>query len=193
MRTRAHTHIHTHRQTLAQMPHRRSPSHTRTLSLCCCQIKAWKAHKGGGSRRADFDAGLCFVYLQQAGQRISKSGELFQGARVPHTGPDNGQGGGRPGEGGRGVREPRQRVSVAGVFSRAIEYHTQDLAIAKEVGDRAGEGKAYGNLGDAYQSQGDFSKAIKYHGPPKQPRMVRTFLKVHTRPRLAYALRCRGY
>ena len=27
--------------------------------------------------------------------------------------------------------------------------------------------------------------------PPKQPRMVRTFLKVHTRPRLAHALRCR--
>jgi hypothetical protein len=32
--------------------------------------------------------------------------------------------------------------------------------IAKEVGDRAGE---YGNLGNAYGSQGDFSKAIKYH------------------------------
>ena len=29
--------------------------------------------------------------------------------------------------------------------------------------------------------------------PLKQPRMVRTFLKLHTRPRLAYALRCRGY
>jgi hypothetical protein len=29
--------------------------------------------------------------------------------------------------------------------------------------------------------------------PPKQPRMVRTFLKVHTRSRLAYALQCRGY
>jgi hypothetical protein len=28
--------------------------------------------------------------------------------------------------------------------------------------------------------------------PPKQPRMVRTFLKVHTRPRLAYALRGGG-
>jgi hypothetical protein len=27
----------------------------------------------------------------------------------------------------------------------------------------------------------------------KQPRMVRAFLKIHTRPRLAYALRCRGY
>jgi hypothetical protein len=29
--------------------------------------------------------------------------------------------------------------------------------------------------------------------PPKQSRMVRTFLKVHTRPRLANALMCRGY
>jgi hypothetical protein len=28
---------------------------------------------------------------------------------------------------------------------------------------------------------------------PKQSRMVRTFLKVHARPRLEYALRCRGY
>ena len=31
------------------------------------------------------------------------------------------------------------------------------------MGDRAGEGRAYGNLGIAYESQGDFSQAIKYH------------------------------
>ena len=36
-----------------------------------------------------------------------------------------------------------------GSFSKAIEYHTQRLAIAKEVGDRAGEGRAYANLGSA--------------------------------------------
>jgi hypothetical protein len=30
------------------------------------------------------------------------------------------------------------------------------------VGDRAREGRAYGNLG-IYQSQGDFSKAIEHH------------------------------
>ena len=36
-----------------------------------------------------------------------------------------------------------------GDFNKAIEYHTLDLAIAKEVGDRAGEGTAYGNLGNA--------------------------------------------
>jgi tetratricopeptide (TPR) repeat protein len=37
------------------------------------------------------------------------------------------------------------------------------MAIAKEVGDRAGEGAAYGNLGNAYRSQGDYTKAIEYH------------------------------
>ncbi|XP_078380662.1 uncharacterized protein LOC144663550 isoform X1 [Oculina patagonica] len=35
--------------------------------------------------------------------------------------------------------------------------------IAKEVGDTAGEGRAYGNLGCAYGSLGDFKKAIEYH------------------------------
>jgi tetratricopeptide (TPR) repeat protein len=51
-----------------------------------------------------------------------------------------------------------------GDYEKAIEYHTQHLAIAKEVGDRAGEGRAYGNLGIAYQSQGDFSNAVEHHG-----------------------------
>ncbi len=35
--------------------------------------------------------------------------------------------------------------------------------IAKEVGDRAGEGGAYGNLGNVHQSLGEFSQEIKYH------------------------------
>jgi len=50
-----------------------------------------------------------------------------------------------------------------GSFSKALEHHKEHLTMAKEVGDRAGEGKAYANLGIAYQSQGDFSKAIEYH------------------------------
>ena len=37
------------------------------------------------------------------------------------------------------------------------------MKIAKEIGDRAGEGKAYGNLGNAYDSLGDSQKAIEYH------------------------------
>ena len=31
------------------------------------------------------------------------------------------------------------------------------------MGDRAGEGRAYCNLGNAYHSLGDFQKAIDYH------------------------------
>jgi tetratricopeptide (TPR) repeat protein len=32
------------------------------------------------------------------------------------------------------------------------------------LGDRAGEGGTYGNLGNVYQSQGDYAMAIEYHG-----------------------------
>ena len=45
-----------------------------------------------------------------------------------------------------------------GLF-QAIEHHTQDLTIAKEVGDRAGKGKAYYSLGDYSKA----TKDIKYH------------------------------
>ena len=48
-----------------------------------------------------------------------------------------------------------------GDFRKAIEYHERHLKISKEVGDRAGEGKAYCNLGKAYDSLGDFQKAIE--------------------------------
>ena len=54
-------------------------------------------------------------------------------------------------------------VTSTCAHARARFSNTQDLAIAKEVGDRVGEGAAYGNLGNAYQSQGDFSQAIEYH------------------------------
>ena len=37
------------------------------------------------------------------------------------------------------------------------------MKIAKEIGGRAGEGRAYGNLGNAYQSLGDYQKVIEYH------------------------------
>ena len=50
-----------------------------------------------------------------------------------------------------------------GDFRKAIEYHERHLKISKEVGDRAGERKAYCNLGNSYHSLGYFQKAIEYH------------------------------
>ena len=37
------------------------------------------------------------------------------------------------------------------------------MKIAKEIGDRAGEGRGYGHLGNAYDSLGDYRKAMEYH------------------------------
>jgi len=47
---------------------------------------------------------------------------------------------------------------------KSIDYFEKQLKIAREIGDRGGEGPAYGNLGNAYRSLGDYRKAIKYHG-----------------------------
>ena len=52
---------------------------------------------------------------------------------------------------------------MSDTIQEAIEYHKKNLAIAQEVGDRAGERRAYCNFGNAYQSIGQFQKAIKCH------------------------------
>ena len=48
-------------------------------------------------------------------------------------------------------------------IEQTIEHHEKRLEIAIEVGNRVGEGNAYGNLGIAYRSLGDFRKAIEHH------------------------------
>ena len=50
-----------------------------------------------------------------------------------------------------------------GDFQRAIDYQEKHLSIAKDVGNRAGEGHAYCNLGNAYRNLDDFQRAIEYH------------------------------
>ena len=50
-----------------------------------------------------------------------------------------------------------------GDFKTAIDYHERHLKIAKEVGNKVGEGSAYNSLGNAYQDLGDFKTAIDYH------------------------------
>ncbi len=50
-----------------------------------------------------------------------------------------------------------------GQYQLAIDYHQQRLTIAREIGDRRGEGNALGNLGNAYDSLGQYQLAIDYH------------------------------
>ena len=47
--------------------------------------------------------------------------------------------------------------------SQAIKYNKQEITIAKELGDRSGEGTAYSNLGNTYRNLGNFKQAIENH------------------------------
>ena len=102
------------------------------------------------------------VYYTLHAAHICRWG-TFPRPSVPQGAPDKGNAGGGSGGGGHGVWEPRQRVQICGGLEQGHRVPRAELAIAKEVGDRAGEGSAYANLGVAYQSQGAFSKAIEYH------------------------------
>jgi len=50
-----------------------------------------------------------------------------------------------------------------GETRRAIEFYEQRLAIAREIGDRRGEGNALGNLGNAYADLGETRHAIEFY------------------------------
>ena len=164
-----------------------APSPTRTLCLCCCQIKAWRAgHKGEcvAAARADTRTAAKPTADQM---RVAAAGGLILEDGLRRHVKMLGQLAGAADWLGVASHERAARVVAAAVrtsmpgiasfvysalgnaygslgdSNKAIEYHTQHLAIAKEVGDRAGEGAAYANLGCAYASQGDYAKAIEYH------------------------------
>jgi tetratricopeptide (TPR) repeat protein len=46
-----------------------------------------------------------------------------------------------------------------GQVEQAIAYYQQALAIAREIGDRRGEGNHAWNLGLVYEKQGDYAQA----------------------------------
>jgi hypothetical protein len=64
-----------------------------------------------------------------------------------------------------GTRQSAWLLLVLGPSLNHIQFCAtpRQHLIAKEVGGRAGEGRAYANLGISYQSMGAFSKAIEYH------------------------------
>ena len=51
---------------------------------------------------------------------------------------------------------------LSGRFREAVLHHERHLAIAREVGDRDGEGVALGNLGSAHHALGDARGAIEF-------------------------------
>jgi hypothetical protein len=95
----------------------------------------------------------------------------------------------------------KKAVGSMSLHSAYNDSRTQELAVVikkdqNPAGVFAGEEERGGERSGP-GAAGTILLALLFHTisarPPKQPRMVRTLLKVHTRPRLAYALRCRGY
>ena len=73
------------------------------------------------------------------------------------------EGGDKLGEGNaqENLRNPLHRQEK--IDKRAIDRNELLLKIAKVVGDKAGEGSAYRNLGIAHGNLGDFKTAMEYH------------------------------
>ena len=67
------------------------------------------------------------------------------------------------GKGGGAYANPRKKkFHLLGEFQ--VEHNEIDLNIAaKEIDDRAEEGRGYADLSNAYHSLGDFRKAIEYN------------------------------
>ncbi|XP_072840792.2 G-protein-signaling modulator 1 isoform X2 [Pogona vitticeps] len=62
------------------------------------------------------------------------------------------------------LQEPGQLPQeVRESLEKASEYYERNLSLVKELGDRAAQGRAYGNLGNTHYLLGNFSKAIIFH------------------------------
>ena len=55
------------------------------------------------------------------------------------------------------------QLLVWGYYRELIPLHNKLLFIAREIGDRRGEGGALGNLGNAYKNLGNYAEAIECH------------------------------
>ena len=78
-------------------------------------------------------------------------------------------------------RATHEHLGVAyaalGETRRAVEFFEQALVVAREVGDRRGEGAVLGNSGNAYAALGETRRAIEfyeqYSHPPRDRRPAR--------------------
>ncbi|KAG9354528.1 hypothetical protein JZ751_001238 [Albula glossodonta] len=52
---------------------------------------------------------------------------------------------------------------VRDILQKATEYYEMNLSLVKELGDRAAQGRAFGNLGNTHYLLGNFVEAIKFH------------------------------
>ncbi|KAM8931078.1 G-protein-signaling modulator 2 [Pelodytes ibericus] len=63
-----------------------------------------------------------------------------------------------------GTQDPGEfPEEVKSALQKAVDYYEANLFIVTDVGDRAAQGRAYGNLGNTHYLLGDFRKAVMSH------------------------------
>ncbi|XP_053325758.1 G-protein-signaling modulator 2 isoform X2 [Spea bombifrons] len=63
-----------------------------------------------------------------------------------------------------GTRDPGEfPEEVKASLQRAVDYYEANLLIVTDLGDRAAQGRAYGNLGNTHYLLGNFRKAVMSH------------------------------
>lgn len=52
---------------------------------------------------------------------------------------------------------------MKGEYEAALKFHKAHLSLAQELSDYAAQGRAYGNMGNAYHALGVYDQAVRYH------------------------------
>ncbi|XP_029775615.1 G-protein-signaling modulator 1 isoform X1 [Suricata suricatta] len=105
-------------------------------AVVCCQRHLDIAQEQGdkvGEARALYNIGNVY---HAKGKQLSWNAAQDPGHLPPH------------------VREPLRRAS---------EFYERNLSLVKELGDRAAQGRAYGNLGNTHYLLGSFMEATTFH------------------------------
>ncbi|XP_033119139.1 G-protein-signaling modulator 2-like [Anneissia japonica] len=93
---------------------------------------------------------------RELGDKMGEARALYNLGNVFHAKGKHSNGSGHqdPGDFPRDVKQS---------LLTAIDYYEANLKLVRELGDRAAQGRACGNLGNTYYLLGDFDVAIKYH------------------------------
>ena len=69
---------------------------------------------------------------------------------------------------------------MKGEYETALKLHKAHLSLAQELADYAAQGRAYGNMGNAYHALGIHDQAVRYHRQELQMSLEVKSLVPHT-------------
>lgn len=70
---------------------------------------------------------------------------------------------------------------MKGEYEAALKLHKAHLSFAQELSDYAAQGRAYGNMGNAYHALGIYDQAVRYHRQELQISLEVTNRSLHKR------------